>query len=298
MKLINQEPHCSTLMSSVKAAYKYYYNEDITDGMLFGLSGHAFAINITIGLGPCAPYTFDMSYLDKLCKSNLGLSLFNDGTVVIADTSDELKKKATEDIKKYLDHGNIILMSSYEFQLIVGYEDNHFIITKPWNDAPSVTHDIEMYTFNGIKDFLNYTVIKKSEQSDFKEGVLKSIEYARSLFKKPKTTPDSAEGLKAYEFWLSKMTEENAVGHGNWWTSNVWSESRKFAVEYFNELRDLFNNSKLIDEITRKYSISSNLLKDISNKEVEMKQKVSLINDLKANELEIEEILGKLHTML
>lgn len=283
---INQAPFASTLMSSIKAAKDYYHNDQMSDAMLFGLSGHAFEVNITRTLGPCAPYNFDMKQFDQLVKNNIGLSIFDNSSVVTKDTQEEVKINASNKIKEYLDNNNLVLLSSYEFQVISSYDDTLLYTTIPW-DAPSVTSALKVDTFEGMLDFFTFSKISKTEKQPLKEGVIQSLEYAIHTYEESYSTPDSAMGAKAYEFWLEQINEENAIGHGNWWTSNVWSESRNMASLYMHEIKPFFTNDALLEELSKQYKTSAELFLKLSNRESNKKVKVELIQELKDNEQNI-----------
>ena len=97
---VKQGPHHATLMSCVKAAYEFYHKKEMSNSMLYGLSGHAFIINITNGLGPCAPYVWDMKEFSNQCDKYLGISIFNDKNVILQDTPTDQKQDATKQLKK------------------------------------------------------------------------------------------------------------------------------------------------------------------------------------------------------
>ncbi len=289
---IKQKPFNATLMSSIKAAYEYYYNETISDSLLFGLSGHAFMIHFTNGLGACAPYTWDMKDFSKLVNENLGLDMFTSQEFLNKETETDLLENATLVMKKILDSKKLVFISSLEYQLITDYTSTHFLTTKPW-DAPSVTPDLEFNTFKEMLDFLSFFKVEKTKRIPIKEGVRNSIDYAISLFENKNQMLDSGMGIEAYDFFLSKINEDNANGHGLWWSSNVWSESRKMASKYMNDLTPYFDN-KILKELSKKFIDSSNILLSLASKESSKDIKMKLIKELEVNELEICKLLKKL----
>lgn len=290
-KEIKQAPFASTLMSSIKAAKEYYHNDSMSDAMFFGLSGHAFVVNITKGLGPCAPYNFDMSTLDTLVQENIGLNVFESPSVLTEETQKEVKLNAANKIKKYLDENHLVLLSSYEFQLITDYDETTFYTSKPWENTPSVTNDLDIHTFSGMLDFFTFTKISKTESKNRKEGIIKSLQYAVDVYENAQSTPDSASGHKAYDFWLESITDENAIGHGNWWTSHVWAESRQMAGEYMLEIKKYFEDDLVFDSLSIKYQLSADLFRSLADKTSNKETKMNQIRVLQKNELEIYELL-------
>ena len=291
---VKQDPLCSTLMSSIKGAYEFYHNEGIDNDLLFGISGHIFMVNITKGIGPCAPYLWDMNQFLTQVKKYLGVEVQFEENGITQGTSEETRKEATKEIKKILDEGNLVFLTSLEYQLIIGYENDEFITTIPWENVGSVTNYLSFDTLEGIKEFMSYSNILPSEIGDLKEGIKKSIEFGISLYERPPVTPDFSMGIKALDFWLEQMTEENVNGHGNWWSSTVWSESRKIGSEYMLRLKEYFDCDELLEKLSKAFVQSSDLFMQIADKESTLKKKTQHIKELKKNELNIYEMLKKI----
>ncbi len=101
-------------------------------------------------------------------------------------------------------------------------------------------------------------------------------------------------GIKAYDYWLEKINEENVNSHGNWWTSSVWAENRMMASKYMYELKDYIDQKQLLEEIASKYKVSSKLFEKIAVKDKTKEEKVTLIKELKNNEKSIYPLLKEL----
>lgn len=291
---IRQEPWSSTLMSSLKATYDNYGGEPMSDAMMFGLTGHAFVTSVSKGIGPCAPYTWDMEDFDQLCQNSLGISLIGREYPINPKSTKEEKKKASDLIKMLLDKGEMVFLISYEFQLIFKYYDGKFYTTKPW-DAPSVTPDFDMETLEGIKDFMLFSKIEKTDRKPLKENIVNSLRFALKQFDIKKRTDMIAQGIDAYDYMLEHLTEESAKGHGIWWNSSVWAESRKKASEYMIELKQHLDQDDVLEDMAKHYNISYVLFTKLADKEVPFEKKQNTINSLKQNELLIK---GYLETLL
>ncbi len=289
---MKQEPLASTLMSSIKTAYKYYQKDTVEDSMLFGLTGHAFLMHITNGLGPCAPYSFDRTDFEQLCKTGIGLDVFGEEMTVMKD-DDEIKKgKVSDFIQDILNENQLALLSSYEYQIIYDYGEG-FALTQPWDEAMSVTAAIEVDTLDGMLDFFSVHKIQKTEKVDLEEAIQNSLLFAIKMLEEPNPMIDSGFGIEAYDYWLQKMTEENGSAFGNKWTSTVWSESRKMASEYMMNLKQYVNNP-LLDDLAKIYLKSSELLATIADMTVSVNLKIDLIKTLKENELKALPLLKQL----
>jgi hypothetical protein len=292
---VKQDSFASTLIGSIKGAYEFYHKQELHPVWLFGLSGHAFIVNITKGIGPCAPYYWDKRGLSNLCNKNLGLELFYDEKHITVKSDESKKKNITKHIKEVLDQGLILLMASLEYQLIIGYENSRFIVTMPWGNAPSETKYIEFDTLEGLTEFMTVSTIKPSKNGDLKEGIIRSIKYAISLYDNPPETEDYAMGIKAYDFWLEGMNKDNCNGHGLWWSSIVWSENKKHASEFVEVIKEHIGGDAILDDISERYEISSELFLELSNKEkYSLKQKRKLVTELKVNEENIYKLLKQL----
>lgn len=292
MKL-KQEPYASTMMSSIKTAYKHYYNKEISNSMLYGLSGHAFVTAISRTCGPCASYTWNMDEFTDLCSKNFGVSVLNEEHPVNSKSTQEEKQKASDLIKSYLDDGYLVLLVSYEYQVITGYNDTHFTVTIPW-DAPSVTYDIALNTLEGIKDFALFSKMEKSETIPLQEGITNSIQFALNQYEDIKTLDFIVQGINAFDYWLEQMTEKTFNGHGMWWTSNVWAECRLHASNYMRELKEYFKDNDTLEQLSKMYQKSSDLFMELSVKDGIFETKVKKVKELKENEINIKDLLLKL----
>lgn len=290
---IKQDHLASSLMSSTKAAFQYYYDKELSDSMMFGLTGHAFVTHTTNGLGPCAPYTWDMKPFNELSKKALGLDMFGGFNMVTSDSDDNTKKSASDVMKNILNR-NLVLLCSYEFQLITELKDEMFITTLPWGDAPSETPNMEENTFNGMKEFMSFFEISKTNKTQLDVSVKDSIKYAISLFEDPNPNPDSGFGIHAFDFWLEKVNDDNVQAHGNWWTSSVWAESRKMASLYMQDIKPIYNQDAILSTLSELYTVSSELFSKVSDKEVDKDTKIKLVKQLKENELHIYKHLKEL----
>ena len=291
---VKQGPFCSTLMGSIKGAYEFYHKKTMDDSMFFGLCGHVFMVNITKGIGLCAPYLWDMKQFIELCKNNVGVEIQFEDNAITKGTSDGTKKEATEEIKSILDAGNLVFLTSLEYQLIKGYRNGKFLTTKPWEDVPSVTKDLTFDTFDEVNEFMSYSSILPSSIIDEKQAVINSIKFGIGLFENPSVKEPYSMGIKAYDFWIEQMTEENANWHGNWWSSTVWWESRKMGSEYMKQIKKYFDKNEILDKLSEHFKLSSDLFMKISDRESTREKKVTFINELKENELAIYGLLKQL----
>ncbi|MBN2853620.1 MAG: hypothetical protein JXQ23_12860 [Clostridia bacterium] len=267
----------STLVGCLTGAARYY-NLDISDVMIYGLSGHAFVINTVKDLCPSGPYTWDMSQLQKLCK-NFGLYPRLDETKWIVNDSDkEFVKKCENDIKHKMDSGIVVMLVSLEHQLFEEYDNEAFLITLPWGKVPSETKRIEYGNWPG--PFSGYTAIEKVSTSvSIREAIHQTLEYAAHLIFHSQKDDNGCLGLCAYDNWIDCVKRGHGSSHGNWWNGMVWSESKLYASKFFKEISKYGYNLKECNSLSEIYYEISELLSKIKDKELADNSKISLLEE-------------------
>ncbi|MCP3965190.1 MAG: hypothetical protein GY750_20495 [Lentisphaerae bacterium] len=295
-------PLNTTLMSVIKGTAEYFDNP-ISVPMLYGLSGHAFVINISKNICPSSPYAWDHSTFFHLVE-NLGiktdyLGFFTD------EGSLEERSKAEKDLKQAIDSQTPCSFCNMEHQLIYSYDDEGFLLLKPWPGC-EISEDITpgRITFSSWKEFKEvhacFFVHKQTQPVNETKAIIESLSYAVDLFtKQQKSENDNyALGSEAYTNWINGA-EEFGSEHGNWWNSMVWSECRKMASEFFKEIGEKYSeHSALCSKLENVYADISQKLYAVGNKEFDSKQKISLLEEAQQKETAAIELVRKLHGSL
>ncbi len=280
----------TSLMGVLKGVLDYY-DIKISDGMAYGGSGHAFLINVHEVVCPSGPYCWKYQKFFELVK-NLGLEIIDLGFFHKKSTADD-RSKVEQALREHLDAGLPGLAQNMENQTILGYDDNKLLLAQPWNVECKVTPPT--LTFGTWKEFgdeihATFLVFKKVQQKDETTIIKESLNYAVDLFKNPQqyTFEKYSIGAGAYDNWIKAVEQGHGGSHGNWWNGMVWSECRKFAAEYFAEIAEKYEGetSKLAQELSDQYKDIADLLKQISDKELDVKVKNSLLNQAKVKDEE------------
>lgn len=234
---LKQPPLNTTMMGVLKAAADYH-GLKLDEPMIYGLSGHAFLINIDPQLCPCAPYVWKTEEAMPLI-TNMGLKVIDLGFFgedSRKDAREEVERRLRDALKK----GIPCSLLNMEHQTIDGYDRTGFFAGHPWGPGKQVAPD--RLSFGSWKEFgkevhATFYTIEKVQPAARKTAILASLDYAIDMWKNP--GKHSAEGFgvgpKAYDNWIKGVPEAGA-SHGNWWNGSVWSECRRMAADFFTAI--------------------------------------------------------------
>ena len=288
MKLENVNQPCfnTTLMGVLRGVLDYY-EISVSDAMIYGGTGHAFLINIHDQICPSGPYcwSYDRFYL---LLNNLGISMTNLG-FFSGDNSMDDRLRIEKKVRDCLDRGHPCSLLNMENQLIPGYEDDHFVTSKPWQNHEDTTPS--RLTFGTWEEFTegihcSFFTYKKVGELDEDRLIKESLEYALELYLAPKkyTFEPYAGGLEAYDQWIQGVMDGYGSELGHWWNAMVWGECRARAAAYMDEVGARFEDSnEEIREITgamsTNYRLIASNLETVSDREFPTGRKLSLLKD-------------------
>ena len=293
---IKQAPFNTTMMGVVKAAADYY-KLDLSEAMVFGLSGHAFLINVHKQLCPSGPYCWKREKMTPLF-ANMGLKVTDLG-FFSGKNSKEERAAVEAKLKAALDKGWPCSLVNMENQLMDGYDETGFDTAQPW--APHVKFPPARLSFGSWKEFgkeihVNFHIFEKVKPVDRKAAILASLDYAVDLYNKPLEHTSEAYGIgpNAYDNWIAAV-EKYGASHGNWWNGAVWGECRRMAASYFAEIGKADKTlSFLCQELEKTYrNIGDNLVK-ISDKKLPAEEKIKLLKETKHLEAIAIQMIEKL----
>jgi hypothetical protein len=283
MKLENlkQSSLCTSLMGVLRGVLDHY-DIKIGDAKAFGGSGHAFLINIHEVVCPSGPYVWKYDKFFELLK-NMGVEITDLGFFHKGSTADE-RGKIEQTVRRHLDAGSPCSVMNMDNQLINGYDDKGFFLTQPWDPKCDVTPPkLTFGTWAEFGDEIHacFMVFKKVLEKDNVTIIRESLQYAVDLFKNPSqySFEKYKIGSGAYDNWIKALEGGTAHEHGNWWNAMVWSECRKMASGYFDEIAEKYDNkiSALAKELSAQYRELAELLKRISDKEMKVAEKIPLV---------------------
>lgn len=117
-----QPPLNTTLMGCMKGAVDYF-DYDLTTPMLYGLSGHAFMVNIHKDLCPSGPYVWNHnSFYELMARQGISRT---EAFCFDKETPELERRSVEEKIKKHLDGGNLCMLTFLEHQLFSGYDERN-----------------------------------------------------------------------------------------------------------------------------------------------------------------------------
>ena len=236
---LRQPPYHTTMMGVVKGALDYY-GISRTPGEAFVLSGHAFLMNVHEELCPSGPYLWRYDRFFELL-TNLGLEMQNAGTLTRA--ADPARRAALEErLRGAIDGGVVCSLLNMEHQLLLGYDEDGFMLAQPWGPDCSMTPArLSCGTWQEFRDGPPVTFFTLTTWSPRPgSAVSDAMDFALDLWRHPERYTDApyATGARAYDTWLDAIDGGHGDGVGNWWNALVWAECRARAAEYLQDLSE------------------------------------------------------------
>jgi len=254
-----------TILGCVKGCANFL-NVPISNGWLYGISGHAFVLNIHEELCPSGPTAWNMSVLDKMLP-NAGL--FTNGVLAWFNHPD-LKEKQLEAwnfVRSCIDAGVPVVgwcLDIPEYYIIKGYDDEGYIFegvecsenkkTLPWDKLG----DLEV-------KLLDVFCVKKAQPAQDKDAVKQALQFAieASSGSEKYFEEGYKGGLGGYDNWIKALEQGKANPWGAGYNSACWQECRELAVEFLKEAKQKIPGiGSLFDNAIANYeTVSKNLTK-------------------------------------
>ena len=231
-----------------------YLGLDISDGWLYGGTGHAFVLNLSPDLCPSGPTAWKTEILSKLGR-NLGYNF--EGIFAYKSMPDfrEKQRKTYELVKKSIDAGFPCYgweLAVPEFYLINGYDESGYIYKELMGNLDnSKKWDTLGETGIGILEVYS---VQPGEAAEASRVVKDSLEFAIEFDGTRKHLQLNYEsGIQGYETWIQGMKEKTATTGGIAYNSAVWSECRKYAVEFLVEASEKLDYKKFFEKAIEYY---------------------------------------------
>lgn len=285
---LKQAPFNTTLLGVLRGVADFY-GVTASDAMLYGVTGHAFVINIHDQLCPSGPYCWERAGFHRLVR-NLGIEMVDHGFFGGDSTSVD-RQRLEQILQQQLDAGRPCSLMNLENQMITGYDDTGFVTAQPW--APKVDFPPAHLEFGTWDEFgtdchANFYSFNLVDPAAPLTAVSDSLAYAIDLFEHSAThtSPPYGIGPDAYENFISAVTAGAGDSHGNWWNATVWAECRQQAGAYFDELSTQFEQiAPTATQLAEHFrTVSAGLLK-VSDKSLEAAEKIDTLKSLKDQEL-------------
>jgi hypothetical protein len=282
-----EQPPLNTTMMGVLKGVADYYGLDLTAPTVYGMSGHAFLINIHVELCPSGPYCWKREKADPLIE-NMGLKMTDLGFFGTG-AKEDARTDVEQTLREALDKGVPCSLINMENQIIDGYDETGFFSAQPWaphNDFPPARLSFGSWKEFGDEFHVNFYTIRKVKPADRRDAILASLDYAVDMWRHPaEYSSDSyGAGSRAYDNWIRAVPGAGS-SHGNWWNATVWSECREMAARYFTEIGKAHPPvAGLCSQLADEYRKISDHLERISDKEMDPDEKISLLKQTKEME--------------
>ncbi|MBN1649225.1 MAG: helix-turn-helix transcriptional regulator [Spirochaetales bacterium] len=302
---LKQPPLCTTLLGCMKGAADYF-DLDLSVPMLFGLSGHAFLVNIHDELCPSGPYAWNKEgFFNNL--RNLGIDI--GPTWFLGKDSDQRERqKAEQDVIDALNNGSLGILEFLEYQLVGGYDEDGFVFLAPWNWESGVEQ--KRLTFSSWKEcydregFAGFMIAGKGKvNGDFTAMLKQSLGLGLEFLREPEKyqCPKYSIGYRAWDNWIENVREGRATGQGNRWNGMVWMECRTQGAAFFAEAAEMLEEEEMQTaclELEKIYTKQGNNLDKIKEAELGQKQKISLLEENGKLDRLAEEQMDRLYSLL
>jgi hypothetical protein len=242
---------------------------NISTPWLFGITGHAFIINIADQICPSGPTAWKNSMIRDLVQ-NIGANLEE----FCADKEDpDYEKKlkyAWDFVKSSIGENNPCygwqIGDILEFYIIYGHDNNGYYYKGYFQEegaGPKSWKEI------GQMFIKIYSVKKDNTAVDFPTQVKKALQMVLKHSKNPDEwiyKPDYSSGLNGFDRWIKWMENGKAQQFGQAYNSQIWTECRQEAVKFLQEAKVRLSNKvkPLLDKAIENYEIVANNLTKVA----------------------------------
>lgn len=244
-----------------------YLRIDVSDGWLYGGTGHAFIINIHEAVCASGPTNWNTEMLHKLGR-NLGYYVYGVSAWKLDDDFAEKQKRAWEMVKTAIDkklpcYGWELDMP--EYYVVYGYDDTGYYISGPGCDEGKGPIPWERVGISEI-GILEMFCIKPGQAADDVKTVKDAFKFVLEHSRSPSKwiPPGYKAGLAGFDNWISALKTGKADEFGMAYNAAVWGECRRLAVEFLKEAKERIGRAgKLFDEAMKHYEVVAQNLKKV-----------------------------------
>ena len=259
------EPRWVTHLGCIKGCLNHL-NRPVSDAWLYGVTGHAFVLNICGDLCPSGPTDWNTRMFRQL-GINVGYVL--EGVSGWKGNQDlaQLQESAWEHVKNALEQDLPCYgweLDIPEFFVIYGYDDSGYYISGPGCDDGKGPVPWQRLGTSEI-GMVEVSSLRLTQPSDDRNAVRDALSYALEHGLKPDkyTDPRCFGGLQGYDAWIRSVEKGLAAAFGHAFNTAVWAECRKFAVAFLREAQERLDDASLnplFDKATALFeTVSQNL---------------------------------------
>ena len=286
MKMEITQPPLNTTMMGVIRGVADYFDLGLDTPAIYGMSGHAFLMNIHQAICPSGPYCWKYQPFMVLLE-NMGIEMTDLG-FFSAESTPEERNDLERTIRYELEIGNPCSVLNLDNQLISGFDDSGFHCVQPWDcDFPPARLSFGSWKEMGKEIHACFFSFHKTGVLETSYAIQRSLLYAIDLSENPAnhTTAPYFCGLEAYDTWISAVKNGYGKEHGNWWNGTVWGECRKMGALYFREIAEGYPACSLVSTgLGDFFSETAELLLKISDRQLDDSSKISFLKEARAIE--------------
>jgi hypothetical protein len=280
-----QPPLATTLMGCVKGASDWFGN-DLSTPMLFGLSGHAFFVNIHREMCPSAPYVWKKERFYRLLEA-IGIEKTAD-FLVTKSTPEEERRSIEQALRSAMDDGKVCLLTYLEHQLACGYDENGLKLLQPWQGkSPSEVRAVTFGSWDpclAAEGFAEFAVLARTKApARATETIRGSLSCALDMYRHPDlfAADGYTVGHGAWETWIDCAERNVGTPHGFWWNAVVWGECRRNASAFLRELCGVLEaNHGALAAAAETYASVAQLLEEAAPREQPPREKVPRLREI------------------
>ena len=148
-------------------------------------------------------------------------------------------------VRQAMAEGAVCSLLHLDNQLLLGADDDGFLLAQPWGDAVASTPArLSTSSWAECQGGPPVAFFKLAPcAATFADGVgasatFEALEFAVSLWQAPERLAEEgyALGERAYDNWLAALDAGHGDEHGAWWNGVVWAECRERAGGFFQHL--------------------------------------------------------------
>jgi DNA-binding HxlR family transcriptional regulator len=247
-----------------------YLGIELSKPWLFGITGHAFIINIRDHICPSGPTAWKNDMIIDLTK-NIGIKIDEYYAETCYRDYKEKLVNGWDFVKSSINHNNPCygwqIGEIKEFYVIYGYDNVGYYYKgyyqeggagpKPWKNIGEMF--LRLYSVKKINTLVDHgTQVKMALQM-----VLKHSRNPKEWINKPYYS----SGLEGFDKWIKWVENGRAEQFGNAYNSRAWAECRQEAVNFLQEAKTHLNNKlkPYFDKAIKNYEIVAKNLKKISD---------------------------------
>jgi hypothetical protein len=246
-----------------------YLGLNVSDGWLYGATGHAFVINVGEVLCPSGPTAWNTEMLFALA-GNVGYEV--EGVLGFRERGDlaEAQARAWEHVRRSIDRGLPCYgweLDIPEFYVIYGYDHEGYYFSGPGCDEGRGPKPWQELGETGIGVVEVYSVEPGQAADDrttVEQAISMVLEHAESPAKW--IFPDYKAGLAGFDVWIRAVEGGTAGTFGMGYNAAVWAECRRYAVAFLEEARARIDGkaASLFDEAIGHYRAVSQGLDEVA----------------------------------